>query len=617
MIRKPRSIRSILFLTYSSIILIGIALLFVLFYLWSSNLLKKEAFNSISELSASLQKQLDLEVQKLDSVSVSILYSNLISDRISEYDLPSTNTDLPYGPEQDLNRLNKSKTDLYDILVALVGPSYPVQQVYLHLFSGVSIGVGFDNSQRRIDLPSQPWFHAVNENKKQKLFRVSVSDTGSLSLKNNVSLSLFRYFSDKYNTPKGIVEVKQSYDKIFGSFIQLKKNNPSLKSVLIYSNSGEIVYPRVPTKQDQQIVDQIQKNSSINNSSDKQTFINDPVTNDKILLTMEHSDLTNWSIAVMISNKSLLSPLNKFTKIAIFVTFIILLFLIILSYYASKKITGPLHSLNKTIKAMSLESLVSGATVELNSGMNEWDRLNASFIKMNSRLKESFEQLLLSRTQELQAKMTALQSQMNPHFLYNSLATISAMAYEKMHDQIILMCDNLSDMMRYIAADDSSLVEMQTEIHYTEMYLTCMKLRYGDMLTCKIDFNTSLQHIHIPKIIIQPLVENALKYGTKTSPPWLISVNGKVVENRWIIEVKDNGHGFDEQELSRFYAQLRHIEQTNVLPALKLQGMGLLNVFIRLKLHFGNQMYFDVRNLPDRGAVVTIGGPLYFKKKEV
>jgi len=616
LIRKPRSIRSILFLTYSSIILTGIVILFFLFYLWSSNLLKKEAFDSISELSASLENQLDMEVQKLDSVSISILYSNLISDRISEYEQLSIKDNLP-DEQEEINHQYNPKTDLYDILVALVGPSYPVQQVYLHLFSGISIGVGFDNSQKPIDLAAQPWFAPVNHNKKQKLLRVSVSDTGSFSLKNDVSLSLYRYFSDKYNKPTGIVEVKQSYDKVFNSFIQLRNNNPLLKNVLIYSDSGEIIYPFDSSEQDQQIVHLILNAPSVNQSSEKQSFIRDPLTKDKVLLTIEHSDFTNWNIAVMISNKSLLSPLNNFTQIAVCVTFFILLILIISSYYASKKITSPLLSLNKTINLMSLESLVSGTSVELNSRMNEWDRLNASFIKMNARLKESFDQLLLSRTQELQAKMTALQSQMNPHFLYNSLATISAMAYEKMHEQIILICDNLSDMMRYIADDDSSLVEMQTEIHYTQMYLTCMKLRYGDMLACTIDFNAEIQRIRIPKIIIQPLVENALKYGTKSSPPWVISVTGKIIENRWMIEVKDNGPGFDEQEIARFYEQVQIMDQTHTLPALRLHGMGLLNVFIRLRLHFGHQLHFDIRNLPDRGAVVTIGGPLYLKRREV
>jgi len=615
LIRKPRSIRSILFLTYSSIIIIGIALLFVLFYLWSSSLLRTKASDSISELSASLQTQLDLEVQKLDSVSVSVLYSNLISDRISAYDKSNIEDTATFGSEQSTGRIKKPNTDLYDILVALVGPSYPVQQVYLHLFSGTSIGVGFDNSQKELDVSGQPWYDAVMNDKKKKVLALTQSGNGSLNPKNNVSLSLFRYFSDKYNAPTGIVEVKQSYNKVFNGFIQLAKNNPSLEQVVIYSNTGEIIYPYESSAQDRQIVDLILSSPSNNFTSDQRAYVIDPESEDKVLLTVKHSELTNWNIAVMISNKTLLAPLNRFTRLAILVTLFILAFLIVLSYFASKKITNPLGSLNKTIKSMSLESLVTGTTAELNSGMNEWDRLNASFVKMNARLKESFDQLLLSRTQELQAKITALQSQMNPHFLYNSLATISAMAYEKMYEQIIVMCDNLSDMMRYIADDETALVDIQTENNYTEMYLTCMKLRYGDMLSCTIDLDALIQRIQIPKIMIQPLVENALKYGTKTSPPWEISVRGTIAEKRWIIEVKDNGPGFDEHEISRFYSQVNEIERNNVLPSLKLHGMGLLNVFVRLKLHYGSRMYFEIRNLPDRGAVVTIGGPLYLKEK--
>lgn len=615
MIRKPRSIRSILFLTYSAIIVIGIAILFALFYLWSSSLLKTKAFNAISELSASLQTQLDLEVQKLDSVSVSILYSNLISDRISEYENPGTD-DSSGAPEPGLSSVKKASTDLYDILVALVGPSYPVQQVYLHLFSGTSIGVGFDNSQKPLDIVGQPWYDAVMQNRKKnkKVLTLTRLGYGSSNPTNNVSLSLLRYFSDRYNAPTGIVEVKQSYNKVFSGFNQLAKDNPSLDQVIIYANNGDIVYPYDASEQDRRLVDLILQGSPGEFAFDRRTYIDRPGTNDEVLLTLKHSELTDWNVAVMISNKTLLAPLDRFTRLAIFVTLFILVFLIVLSYFASKRITKPLSSLNRTIKAMSLESLVSGPVVELNSGLNEWDRLNASFVKMNARLKESFDQLLLARTQELQAKMTALQSQMNPHFLYNSLATISAMAYEKMYEQIIAMCDNLSDMMRYIAADETELVDMQTEIHYTEMYLTCMKLRYGDMLACKMDLDASIERIRIPKIMIQPLVENALKYGTKTSPPWEISVRGTIEGHRWVIEVRDNGPGFSDEELRRFYAQVNDIERNGALPALRLQGMGLLNVYIRLKLHFGGHMHFEIRNLPDRGAVVAIGGPLNAKR---
>ncbi|WP_217596841.1 histidine kinase [Cohnella sp. GbtcB17] len=613
LIRRPRSIRSILFLTYSSIIVIGIAILFALFYVWSSNLLKQKAFNTLTEMSSTLQTQLDLEIQKLDSVSVSILYSNLITDRISAYETPKGTAPDPLSSEQSGSRYNKTDTSLYDILVALVGPSYPVQQVYLHLFSGISIGVGLDNSQKKTDVASQPWFTAVESDKKAKVLTLSQTGSSSLGLKNNVFISLLRHFSDKYNAPKGIVEVKQSYGKVFGGVIRQAKDNPSLEQILIYTNDGEIVYPYEHAEQDKQIVRQLLNRSIGPSDAERPAYLTNPLTGDTDLLTIKHSDLTNWNIAVMISNKTLLSPLNKFTRLAILATLVILLFLIALSYVASKRITRPLGALNKTIKSISLESLVAGTPAELNSGLNEWDRLNASFVKMNARLKESFDQLLLSRTHEMQAKMTALQSQMNPHFLYNSLATISAMAYEQMNEQIIAMCDNLSDMMRYISADESALVDMETEIGYTEMYLSCMKLRYGDLLAWTIDLPASIRTIRVPRIMIQPLVENAIKYGTKSSPPWEISIRGIVADRRWLIEVTDNGPGFGEEELSRFYAQVEEMERSQVLPALKLQGMGLLNLFIRLKLQYGSQMHFDIRNLQERGTTVTIGGPLNTK----
>ncbi len=117
-------------------------------------------------------------------------------------------------------------------------------------------------------------------------------------------------------------------------------------------------------------------------------------------------------------------------------------------------------------------------------------------------------------------------------------------------------------------------------------------------------------HVQVPSLIIEPLVENCTKYGVNVDPPWRIDVEGKQTENRWEITVTDNGPGFPEEKLTAIRNKLSEIHPYTDVPKLKLDGMGLLNIYIRLKLLYGEQAYFSAGNSLEGGAQVVVGGPM-------
>ncbi|NQX63607.1 sensor histidine kinase [Paenibacillus qinlingensis] len=336
--------------------------------------------------------------------------------------------------------------------------------------------------------------------------------------------------------------------------------------------------------------------------------IRNPITNEKEIYSIAHSEYTGWNIALLVSEQQLLGPLNNFTKKIAMVSFAILLLAISLSYLAAKRITKPIARMHATMKSTNLVGITSHTHLELNSGLNELDRLQLAFNKMSERLKESMDQLLMSQLQELQAKMLALQSQMNPHFLYNTLTTISIMAEENMNEQIVIMIENLSMMLRYISADNSSLVPLETELAYTEKYLECIKIRHKQNVLYTFELADDMKNIPVPRLIIQPLVENSLKYSSKLLPPWTIKVRGYQENDQWFVEVTDNGPGFDQSAIAEFTNRIREIEQTGIIPGLQLDGMGLLNIYLRLKISYSTDLYMQTINLPDGGAKVIVGG---------
>ncbi|WP_373231236.1 sensor histidine kinase [Cohnella sp.] len=589
--RKRRSIVTILFSAYSLIIIMILAISLALFYFWAADVLKKKAMESISNIAISVNDKLDLEIQKMDTVSQNILYSNLVKERF-----------LQFSNEEDI-----AAKELTEILVAANGPALPVQQINLYDFNGNRFGSGYDNRRIHIPLSEKYWYQDVLDNKKGKIMTIPEKDEELdrfLSSKDAYTISLCRLFFDKYNTPEGIVEVKQSVKNIFNKVNNVASETKETETILVYNDNGQLIYPidhqnPIHLRYVEQVSARPEGISSM---------IPNPETRARELYSKVHSEYTGWNTVVIVSEKELLQPLTRFTQAFMFMTIAILFLSIFLTFTAAKRITRPISRMHSALKKINLETISEKSKLELNSGFLELEQLQIAFNNMSERLKRSMDQLLLSQTQELHSKMLALQSQMNPHFLYNTLTTISVMAEENMNPQIIAMIENLSDMLRYISADDSFVVAMNTELDYTEKYLQLIRYRFENNLNYSIEADETLRNIRIPKLVIQPLVENALKFCTQVSPPWNIRVRGYIADNKWFVEVTDNGPGFDLEKLSQLQAQIDHIVQSGQIPNLKLNGMGLLNIFLRLRLCYDSESIFQVVNLPDKGTRITIGG---------
>ena len=207
--------------------------------------------------------------------------------------------------------------------------------------------------------------------------------------------------------------------------------------------------------------------------------------------------------------------------------------------------------------------------------------------------------------------MLALQSQMNPHFRYNSLATLSAMAEEGMTSEISQMCMDITAILRYISSNKQTVSTLEDELEHAIRYLNCLKLRFGDALTFDVDVEDEMLEITMPKLCIQLLVENAVKFTTQsTPPPWHITIEGFMDRTEWCVSVKDNGTGFSREVIDSLQEKINEIRKSGLLPSLELDGMGLMNIYIRFYLTYHAVFIFNLGNLPEGGAIVTIGGKI-------
>lgn len=605
---RIRSIQSVLFITYSLIIVIIFTLLAVLFYIWASDQLKDRANESIHQLSQSMQEKLDLQIQQMDTVSLNILYSNLVKEHFTTM-TPKTESSL-MGSQERLDFVTNAK-ELAEILVATNGPALPVQQINLYDFRENVFRSGIQNGWTQVDVKNYPWYESVLRNETGKVITPPQTDDALsrfLSTQDEVySISLIRLFFGKYDVREGIVEVKKYAGELFKTLDNYKSNSANQEHLIVFNDSGQLIYP-LPDKssENQWYADEFLRQHQNNQI----TPVYNQETGEKEIYSASRSSYTGWTVAVIVSENKLLEPLKQLTRVLFLVSLTMILLAIFLSYMASKKITRPITKMYNVIRATKLENINMNSQLELNSGIHELDRLQLAFIKMSERLKISMDDLLLAQSQEMQSKMIALHSQMNPHFLYNTLSTISVMAEEEMNAEIVSLIDNLSDMMRYISSDDSMWVELGTELDYTEKYLNCIQYRHGQKLVYSIEVDENLRKIPIPKLVIQPLVENAVKYCGNHLPPWHINIKGTITPDRWCIVVSDNGPGFEPNTLSRIEEKIHEIQATQKIPSLQIKGMGLVNIYVRLRYYYPSSMTFNISNHSKGGAQITIGGAL-------
>ncbi len=601
--KRPTSIQRALFVPYTILFILVFSLTMGYFAVLESSKIKEDTFSSIKNSVSNISGALDTEVQGLDTVSQNIMYSNLIKERFKNYleyssGFPQVATTL------DKYNYEQNTLALYDMLIAIIGPNQPVDQVYLYSLNSGRLGVGLDNSTQNISVKDMPWYKNAYDAYGSKVFSCggdSVLDRYYSSQKGFGYLSLCRVYFSSLNTPQGIVELKLSLKKIDDTIASIHRLYE--EKIYIYDTSGKMIYPfgEKPNSYFPQI--KAQAPGSDQNSKNVHIFNE---KNEYILYTV--SGYSGFTTAMVVSNDKLMKPIYNYIGTYLMIFLFVLFAVSLLSFSIAKRIGKPMNRIYSEIRHFEITSDEDTSFPEISIRITELDTLYKALQKMQRKAKEAMTRELELQNREIQSKILALQSQMNPHFLYNTLSTIQAMADEQMNDEIVQLCQSNARILRYISSNNEQLVPLEQELDCVQDYLQSMKLRYAGKLADKIDLPDRMLPIRVPKLCLQLLVENAVKYTSRQkSFPWKIEVNGSADDHSWKISVIDNGPGFSEEDLRSIKEKIRIISETGLFPNLELNGMGLLNVFIRLKLLYKDKYIFHIENRAPNGAVITIG----------
>ncbi len=315
----------------------------------------------------------------------------------------------------------------------------------------------------------------------------------------------------------------------------------------------------------------------------------------------QYNGLTGWITFTMIPESKLFpeaGSLKQYTVVLVAISVSLAsLFLLILSI----AITKPLARLKNGMKQ------VQDKNFELqleNDRKDEIGELTETFNYMVNRIRILVNQVYQEKIAQKTAEIEALQAQINPHFLYNTLDTINWMLIERDDMEASAIVVALGKLMQYSMDTGSSMVTLLEECRYVKDYLLIQKYRLEDRLEFTLDLDLSIEKFKVPKLFLQPLIENAIDHGIQhAGRDGTVRVVARREGGRVLITVSDNGRGMTPDELYQFKRLLRN-------DTIGYKNIGVRNVARRLQLHFGERCAFTVDNRLGGGVSVTISLPL-------
>lgn len=325
------------------------------------------------------------------------------------------------------------------------------------------------------------------------------------------------------------------------------------------------------------------------------------------------SKKTGITIVVTIPKAQLFAPLQLFRNVTLSSVFLLIAISVFVYFILAKILTHPLKKLKKAIDSINLGEK-NEAYIDNKFNMGEIQVINRSFIALNQRLQESLEETVQFRTLQLQAKFDVLQAHINPHFLFNMLGVITVLSDRGQQQAVSETSRKLSQFLRYSISSGSSITTINEEIEFAKHYLDLLKSRYQHRLHYEITVPELLSNIPIPKLFIQPLIENCIQHGFSDADKQLsIQIRGTIVKNQWEISILDNGIGFTQEALTSLNCNIQdYLEKLqnsqSVEEPITIGGMGLVNTIARLQLMYKEQYHFSFGNNEAGGAYVCFKG---------
>jgi len=421
------------------------------------------------------------------------------------------------------------------------------------------------------------------------LKNVAMASAFNQNFKDDIDLKMYYYVIDsQYSEGLPMKEV-QAAENIAQELYESTTEADSLRAISSVLNLCRNLVGKI-----QLIAETKEYDSRIEQLEDNIYILTDLIQEYMYIYLYHEAAHLNALQTTMIKNMILLIIL------VVLLSLILLYFLLKKCRTLSSRIVEPIDKICQRLKDIGKGSLAVCEPIQ--ADVVEVQLLSDGIEKMVGRLKVQIDKNTEQEKQRRRTELALLQAQINPHFLYNTLDTIIWLVESGEVSQAVKMVDSLSNFFRFSLSRGQNVITIAEEERHVRSYLEIQQVRYRDLMKYEIDVPEQLKGYILPKLTLQPLVENALYHGIKTKRrQGFIRVSGKIQDNRIILEVSDDGIGMTEERLNMVRASLKDGRS---------EGFGLKAVHQRIQILFGPEYGLTIESTPNVGTKTLVTIPM-------
>lgn len=573
---KPHSIQMTISISFTILSICSMAFLGVTLYRQFSNRAEAMTIESTGQLLNQTAINLEDYLRNMRRISDTMYYSV-----IKNKDLASDTMD------EEMNLLYEANKDNLISIACYTGEG--------QLVAAVPVA----NEKSQVNIVKQQWFtDAVGQMENLHFSTPHVQNLfGDPSYRYYwvVSLSRAVELTSNGTSTLGVLLVDMNYNSIEQI---LKKANVGNSSEYVYliDGKGEIIYhPRQKL-----IYTDLYQENNIEAAGYEDGSTEEIFQGEKRLVTVKTVSYTGWKIVSVVPMSSFDMGMTGTKYFVIMLVTVSMLAVILLNQLVSASIAMPLKKLNNSVKEWETGNMNPSIYI---GGSMEVEHLGCTLRSTVEQIRQLMQDIVVEQEEKRKSELDALQSQINPHFLYNTLDSIVWMIEGERYEDAVFMITLLASLFRISLSRGKTVISVEDELKHARNYMNIQKVRYKNIFEVRFDIDPEILQCCTVKLVVQPLLENAIYYGVECMDgDGEIDVNGYRREDDIYIEVRDNGLGIPEDEVEQLLKENNRVHKRG-------SGVGLLNVHNRIRLRFGEEYGLEIESEPDEGTTVRIHLP--------
>lgn len=467
------------------------------------------------------------------------------------------------------------------------------------IYTNENLQYQYNEAMTYTELKRQKWFETIKEAEGRPIWIGPGENEASVSGK--PVLIQARVIKDLYSLEDigyVVIYVKPDVlDQVFWDAATLKQGD-----ILLVNKQGNIVF----AKSGDHIGEStkfpfLESDDDMNGNG--QGYYTDKYLGEKSLITYSPSHIKGWYLVAITPSKWIVSESISIRNIAVVLVLVSLISAFLFDRYFVRRLVRSIISAVNGMKRVQ-QGIFVPITSTVKSG-DETDLLIDGFNRMSTQINELIQQVQTEQARKKEVEMQALVAQINPHFIYNSLESINSMAILEGNKNISKMVISLGKLLRISISENQELIPLTMEMEHVRHYMDIQKFRFEDKFSYHIEIPESLKYYMTQKLIVQPIVENALYHAIEPMEgSGMISIVVSDGGRDILIDVTDNGPGFDQETILNLWNKDR-----GSTKKYRENGVGLRNVHDRLSIRFGGYYGIMICSSPGYGSIIRIRIP--------